>query len=75
MNIKSIVSSYYSSENFITNASSEDIVYQHTGETIDINNLKIVLIDPYTGKELLNVGPNSSVYLSINQVLQNENNK
>ena len=75
MNIKSIVSSYYSSENFITNASSEDIVYEHTGETIEINNLKIVLIDPYTGKEFLNVGPNSSVYLSINQVLQNENNK
>jgi hypothetical protein len=73
MNIKSIISSYYSSANFITNPNSEDIVYEHVGEPLDINNLKIVLIDPFTGNEVENIGPNSSIYFSVNQQLQFQN--
>ena len=73
MNIKSIISSYYSSANFITNPNSEDIIYEHVGEPLDINNLKIVLIDPFTNQEVENIGPNSSIYFSVNQQLQFQN--
>ena len=73
MNIKSIISSYYSSSNFITNPNSEDIIYEHVGEPLDINNLKIVLIDPFTGVEVENIGPNSSIYFTVNQQLQFQN--
>lgn len=73
MNIKSIISSYYSSSNFITNPNSEDIIYEHVGEPLDINNLKIVLIDPFTNQEVENIGPNSSIYFSVNQQLQFQN--
>ena len=73
MNIKSIISSYYSSSNFITNPNSEDIIYEHVGEPLDINSLKIVLIDPFTNQEVENIGPNSSIYFSVSQQLQFQN--
>ena len=57
----------------ITNPNSEDIVYEHTGEPLDIDNLKIVLIDPFTGNEVENIGPNSSIYFTVNQQLQFQN--
>jgi hypothetical protein len=76
LNVKSIISSYYSSANFITNPNNETIVYQHNSPVaLDINNLKIVLIDPYTNKEILNIGPNSSVYLEISQLIQTQQTK
>jgi hypothetical protein len=75
LNIKSIISSYYSSVNFITNPDIESIVYEHVGEPMEINSLKIVLIDPFTNQEVQNVGPNSSIYLEVNQALNFQNGK
>ena len=75
LNIKSIISNYYSSANFITNPDIESIVYEHVGEPMEINSLKIVLIDPFTNQEIENIGPNSSIYLEITQALNFQNGK
>jgi hypothetical protein len=42
---------------------------------MEINSLKIVLIDPFTNQEIENIGPNSSIYLEITQALNFQNGK
>ena len=70
LSVKTLVSTYFSSPNsFITNAEPDSFVYEHIGEPIKLQHLKVRILDPYTGKELLSVGDNSSVYLEITQAL------
>ena len=71
--VKTIVSSYYSSSNFITNSATDSAIYEHLGESIYIDTMKVVIINPYTGKEMLNIGANSSLYLEITQALSKNN--
>lgn len=71
--VKTIVSSYYSSSNFITNSAIDSAIYEHIGESIYIDTMKVVIINPYTGKEMLNIGANSSLYLEITQALSKNN--
>jgi hypothetical protein len=46
----------------------ESYNYYHVGAPISLSNLKIRILDPYTGEEA-QIGPNSSVYIQINKML------
>jgi hypothetical protein len=70
LNVKTIISNFFISPNsFMTNSVPDSFIYEHIGNQIKLDNLKIMIIDPYTGKELSNIGNNSSVYLEITQAL------
>ena len=67
--IKSIVSSYFVSQgSFVAQVFPESYNYYHVGAPISLSNLKIRILDPYTGEEA-QIGPNSSVYIQINKML------
>jgi len=67
--IKSIVSSYFVSQgSFVAQVFPESYNYYHVGAPISLSNLKIRILDPYTGNEA-EIGPNSSVYIQINKML------
>jgi hypothetical protein len=64
--IKSIVSSYFISANsFVSNALPENFRYYHYGPSMKISCLKIRILNPITKQEVLLLGGNSTVYLSI----------
>ena len=67
--IKSIVSSYFVSQgSFVAQVFPESYNYYHVGAPISLSNLKIRILDPYTGNEAI-IGPNSSVYIQVNKML------
>ena len=66
--IKSIVSSYFVTENFTCQVFPESYNYYHVGAPISLSNLKIRILDPYTMEEA-QIGSNSSVYLQVNKML------
>ena len=67
--IKSIVSSYYVSQNsFVSQVFPESYNYYHVGAPISISNLKIRILDPFTMEEA-QIGPNNSVYIQVNKML------
>jgi hypothetical protein len=66
--IKSIVSSYFVTENFTAQVFPESFNYYHVGSSISLSNLKIRIIDPFTMEEA-QIGPNSSVYIQVNKML------
>ena len=66
--IKSIVSSYYISQNsFVSNAFPENFKYYHYGPDMKIACLKIRILNPITKQEIPLLGNNSTVYLSIDK--------
>ncbi len=66
--IKSIVSSYYISQNsFVSNAFPENFKYYHYGPDMKIACLKIRILNPITKQEVPLLGNNSTVYLSIDK--------
>jgi hypothetical protein len=68
--VKSILSSYYSSPNeFLTSPFPDSYVYTHTGETQVIHSFKVRIIDPFTMETAKNLGPSSSIYLQFNKAL------
>lgn len=68
--VKSILSSYYSSPNeFLTSPFPDSYVYTHTGETQVIHSFKVRIIDPFTMETAKNLGPSSSLYLQFNKAL------
>jgi hypothetical protein len=74
LNVKSLVSTYYTGPNaFITNSSTDSAVYEHVGMPMKLQNFKVRILSPYTNKELVNLGPNSSIYLEITKTLTKDN--
>jgi hypothetical protein len=71
--IKSIVSTYYVSQGaFVSGVFPDSYSYYHVGAPMTISNLKIRLLEPFTMEEIVNIGPNSSVYLQINKMLSDQ---
>ena len=71
--IKSIVSTYYvSGGSFVSGVFSDSYSYYHVGSPMTISNLKIRLLSPVSMKEIVNLGPNSSVYIQINKMLSQQ---
>lgn len=67
--IKSIVSSYFVSQNsFVAQVFPESYNYYHIGSPISLSNLKIRILDPFDMSEA-QIGPNSSVYIQVNKML------
>jgi hypothetical protein len=74
LNVKSLVSTYYTGPNaFITNSLSDSAIYEHVGMPMKLQNFKTRILSPYTQKELTNLGPNSSIYLEITKTLNKDN--
>lgn len=68
--IKSIVSSYYVSANsFVSQPFPSGYNYFHYGSPLNLSNIKIRILNPYTMQEVVGLGPNSSVYLQVNKIL------
>lgn len=71
--IKSIVSTYYVSQGaFVSGVFPDSYSYYHVGAPMTISNLKIRLLEPFTMEEIVNIGPNSSVYLQISKMLSDQ---
>ena len=74
LNVKSLVSTYYTGPNaFITNSLSDSAIYEHVGMPMKLQNFKTRILSPYTQKELTNLGPNSSIYLEITKTINKDN--
>jgi hypothetical protein len=74
LNVKSLVSTYYTGPNaFVSNSLADSALYEHIGEPMKIQNFKVRILSAYTGEEVENLGPNSSIYLEITKTL-NKNN-
>lgn len=74
LNVKSLVSSYYTGPNaFVSNSLADSALYEHLGSPMKIQNFKVRILSAYTGEEVENLGPNSSIYLEITKNL-NKNN-
>ena len=74
LNVKSLVSTYYTGPNaFITNSSSDSAIYEHIGMPMKLQNFKTRILSPYTGKELANLGPNTSIYLEVTKTINKDN--
>jgi hypothetical protein len=68
-NVKSIVGNYYFSENFAMELGFDSFIYQHRGEPITLSQIQVRILSPYT-KDIISVGPNSSVYLQISNQIE-----
>jgi len=74
LNVKSLVSTYYTGPNaFVSNNLADSALYEHIGSPMKIQNFKVRILNAYTGEEVENLGPNSSIYLEITKNL-NKNN-
>lgn len=74
LNVKSLVSSYYTGPNaFVSNNLADSALYEHIGSPMKIQNFKVRILNAYTGEEVENLGSNSSIYLEITKNL-NKNN-
>ena len=74
LNVKSLVSSYYTGPNaFVSNSLADSALYEHLGSPMKIQNFNVRILSAYTGEEVENLGPNSSIYLEITKNL-NKNN-
>jgi hypothetical protein len=74
LNVKSLVSSYYTGPNaFVSNSLADSALYEHIGSPMKIQNFKVRILNAYTGEEVENLGSNSSIYLEITKNL-NKNN-
>lgn len=74
LNVKSLVSSYYTGPNaFVSNSLADTALYEHIGDPMKIQNFKVRILSAYTGEEIQTLGPNSSIYLEITKTL-NKNN-
>jgi len=70
MNCKTIISTYYQAANsFVINSEPDSAIYEHIGEPLLLSSIKVRIIDPVSGKEVANLGGNSSVYLEITRSL------
>jgi len=71
--IKSIVSTYYVSQGaFVSGVFPDSYSYYHVGAPMTISNLKIRLLEPFTMEEIVNIGPNNSVYIQISKMLTSQ---
>jgi len=74
LNVKSLVSTYYTGPNsFVSNNLADSALYEHIGSPMKIQNFKVRILNAFTGEEVENLGPNSSIYLEITKNL-NKNN-
>jgi len=74
LNVKSLVSTYYTGPNaFVSNNLADSALYEHIGSPMKIQNFKVRILNAFTGDEVGNLGPNSSIYLEITKNL-NKNN-
>ncbi len=74
LNVKSLVSTYYTGPNsFVSNNLADSALYEHIGSPMKIQNFKVRILNAFTGQEVENLGPNSSIYLEITKNL-NKNN-
>ena len=74
LNVKSLVSTYYTGPNsFVSNSLADSALYEHIGSPMKIQNFKVRILNAFTGEEVENLGPNSSIYLEISKNL-NKNN-
>jgi hypothetical protein len=64
--VKAIVGTYYlSSDSFCLTNGPDSFVYQHRGEPINLSSITVRLLNPITKQEATNIGPNSTIYISI----------
>lgn len=64
--VKAIVGTYYlSSDSFCLTNGPDSFVYEHRGEPINLSSITVRLLNPITKQEATNIGPNSTIYITI----------
>ncbi len=69
--ISAIVSRYYTSPSYTNGYSSDSIVYTHSGQSVELSNFTIRILDP-DRTPAKGIGTNSCVYLMIEKPLKDE---
>lgn len=64
-NIFGIITNYYRSNNYVVGTSADGVVYNHVGNAVQINSIRVRLLNPNTLSPVPGLDEDNSVFLSL----------